>query len=314
MDNIKPIHVFCQRILPLVYAESLSYYEDLCKFRNKLNEVIEWANSYQDELRKYVDAKYTELLNQMLAELQTYKNEVNSRLADQDSKIAGMQTQLDAIITQVQQMIDDNNAQIDQKIIDLENRTNQAIADMEAQVKAQIASLTAYVSAQIAVLYQQMEVNRQLSKDYTDVKIEELRNWLPANTGIMVRDPVDGKIKPIQDCLDNLYDALRYFGLTCMEYDTLNLTCGEYDAKGIMCWEYDRYGKQIFYPYTEPHYAYSEFTGFKVSVQQNLAEIYQYLRANGITCADYDALNLSAQDYDNKDITAYTYDWSGVPA
>lgn len=36
---------FCQKVLPLVYDESLSYYEVLCKLTDKMNEVI----SYIDE-------------------------------------------------------------------------------------------------------------------------------------------------------------------------------------------------------------------------------------------------------------------------
>lgn len=36
---------FCQKVIPLTYDESLSYYEVLCKLTNKMNEVI----SYLDE-------------------------------------------------------------------------------------------------------------------------------------------------------------------------------------------------------------------------------------------------------------------------
>lgn len=32
------------KVLPLIYDESLSYYETLCKLINKVNEIIEYTN------------------------------------------------------------------------------------------------------------------------------------------------------------------------------------------------------------------------------------------------------------------------------
>lgn len=36
----------CQKILPLVYDDSISYYEAICKFQSKLNELIEATNDF----------------------------------------------------------------------------------------------------------------------------------------------------------------------------------------------------------------------------------------------------------------------------
>ena len=75
MNNIRPFRFWCQKVLPLVYDDSLSYYELLCKLVSKVNEVIknendltdewkllkEWANNY---IKETVDSK----LDQMAAE------------------------------------------------------------------------------------------------------------------------------------------------------------------------------------------------------------------------------------------------------
>ena len=42
----------CQKVLPLVYDESLSYYEVLCKVQQKLNELIKINNEIRDEAHK----------------------------------------------------------------------------------------------------------------------------------------------------------------------------------------------------------------------------------------------------------------------
>lgn len=67
--RIEPIRKpCCFKVLPLVYDDSLSYYEVLCKVSAKMNEVIEEINNdletiitskVQEELEKYMlDAMY----------------------------------------------------------------------------------------------------------------------------------------------------------------------------------------------------------------------------------------------------------------
>lgn len=58
--DVKPLHHFrfwCQKVLPLVYDDSLSYYEVLCKVVNYINNLIATNN----EIIKYVDELKAEL-------------------------------------------------------------------------------------------------------------------------------------------------------------------------------------------------------------------------------------------------------------
>lgn len=41
MVNLKYFHFWCQKVLPLVYDDSLSYYELLCKVVHYINDLIE---------------------------------------------------------------------------------------------------------------------------------------------------------------------------------------------------------------------------------------------------------------------------------
>lgn len=57
-DKIAPLKFWTHKILPLVYDESLSYYEVLCKVAQKLNETIEKVNLSTEEvatIREIVD-------------------------------------------------------------------------------------------------------------------------------------------------------------------------------------------------------------------------------------------------------------------
>ena len=79
MSDIKSLKFYCQKVIPLVYDDSLSYYEFLCKVCNKLNEVIasqnELSSSLNDNLFKVIkdivdgwldDGTLMKLLNETL--------------------------------------------------------------------------------------------------------------------------------------------------------------------------------------------------------------------------------------------------------
>lgn len=59
-----PFRFWCQKVLPLVYDDSLSYYELLCKVVSKLNEMAENQNNLSDEIK------------QVAQDLDDFKNQV----------------------------------------------------------------------------------------------------------------------------------------------------------------------------------------------------------------------------------------------
>ena len=60
----RPFRFWCQKVLPLVYDDSLSYYELLCKVVCKLNELAENQNNLSDEIK------------QVATDLDDFKNQV----------------------------------------------------------------------------------------------------------------------------------------------------------------------------------------------------------------------------------------------
>ena len=74
MDKLKPFKFWCQKVLPLVYDDSLSYYEVLCKVVDYLNKVIEDDNTFVNELAR---------LEAALAEVQKIIDEFDTEFAEQ---------------------------------------------------------------------------------------------------------------------------------------------------------------------------------------------------------------------------------------
>lgn len=67
MDDLKDIIFWCQKVLPLVYDDSLSYYEFLCKVCDKVNEIISAQNKTNNELSN-LSANLKSIINDILNE------------------------------------------------------------------------------------------------------------------------------------------------------------------------------------------------------------------------------------------------------
>lgn len=136
IDNLR---YWCNKILPLVYDDSLSYYEVLCKTRAKLNEVIDSTNgllaawnTYKNDIDKAfgeytagLDKKFADLTDKIDADFLRYKDIVNDTIRDefstqerrlkaQDDKIAAQDTQITAISDKVNRFITEYNQTITQ--------------------------------------------------------------------------------------------------------------------------------------------------------------------------------------------------------
>lgn len=78
MTEFKEFKFWCQKVLPLVYDDSLSYYEVLCKvvdyLNNMVNDVNSVINEYDDlrkelaEIREWIDNFSTDYLEKIIAE------------------------------------------------------------------------------------------------------------------------------------------------------------------------------------------------------------------------------------------------------
>lgn len=136
IDNLR---YWCNKILPLVYDDSLSYYEVLCKTRAKLNEVIDSTNgllaawnTYKNDIDKAfgeytagLGKKFADLTDKIAADFFRYKDIVNDtirdefakqeqRLTAQDDKISAQDTQITAISDKVNRFITEYNQTIAQ--------------------------------------------------------------------------------------------------------------------------------------------------------------------------------------------------------
>lgn len=258
-DGISPFRFWVQPILPLAYDDSLSYLEVLLKVKIKLNEVIDWANNYKDELYQYVDQKTKENLDQMQQILSSFQSEINIKLSQQDIKINNMEGRINGLLTTVNNLISqfqqDINNQIaqfqletDTKIRIFSDQITQQINNNEAWVRAQIAAQTAYINAQLEVINTAIANNLIQANEYTDEKIKEALEELTPGGDTNVIYPGDNEEVTIQIAINRLFYQLSYFALTAEEYDGLELTAEEYDSKNLTAYIYDLWARWYLLP------------------------------------------------------------------
>ena len=80
-NSVSALRYWCHKILPLVYDDSLSYYEVLCKVTEKLNEVISNTNNIPEIISEAVaSGGFLDNLQEQIAEL----NDKDSKTATAD--------------------------------------------------------------------------------------------------------------------------------------------------------------------------------------------------------------------------------------
>lgn len=87
-NKILPFKFWCQKVLPLIYDDSLSYLEVLCKVTAKLNELIESDNSQSDAIEE-LQIAVQELIEQE-AQVKEDILELKGRMTTAENDIIGL--------------------------------------------------------------------------------------------------------------------------------------------------------------------------------------------------------------------------------
>lgn len=266
---------YCQKVLPLVYDNSLSYYESLCKLVNKMNEIINEMNALNiDSILDKVDEEIDNQLETINKQMENLTNTVNGVMGNVN-----------------------NSLELYHKQVLLE--LNATTANLTSFVNSQLLTLRKYVDSQDNYILSELRY-----------QIELLKNSFPDLTTVYVKSPYTGKIITIQEAIDELWNNLKVYALTADEYDRQMWSAEEYDNFKLTAYQYDYFAKQFIYKNPEL-YMFSPFTGEYVFYQEVIEGLVTLHRTNALTATEYDTLALTATTYDNKTITAYTYDWNG---
>lgn len=115
-DVLKPfMPMWCQKVLPAVFDQSLSYYELLCKILQKYNELVAIVNAHSEKLENHETRIVT---------LETITKEIQQKLAELDEAVKQNTANIAALTERVNQHDEDIEA-IQAFITGLANSTTQ---------------------------------------------------------------------------------------------------------------------------------------------------------------------------------------------
>lgn len=109
-----------QKVLPLTYDESLSYYEVLCKLRDYINEMGKRLDDYGEQVlaasKAYTDGEIAKSVQQYNQALQQLTNDYNEFADNVTGALRGFQNQMDSNFQRQDNEIAGGRAYTDTKI------------------------------------------------------------------------------------------------------------------------------------------------------------------------------------------------------
>lgn len=277
---INPVMQLACCDVPTVYSNKQSYYECLCYLGYKINECINALNDYQDDYQKYTDDK--------VAELKDYVDGLNSKMKTYvDGRWNDLNTHINSVYTEL----------------------NGDITTLDAKLDAEIARVEADIAEKVEQLNQLIEKVDGDLREYVDLSIEQVYRYIRDYyvNSIKIYDPSTGVYTSIQQALENVYNAVRYFSITAEEFDGVGLTAKQFDDNNLLAAQFDLYGVFIF---GKPSFLYmnNPLTGELQFYQDVISSLADLHRDNPITASAFDALLLTATAFDGKNITAENFD------
>lgn len=109
-----------QKVLPLTYDESLSYYEVLCKLRDYINEMGKRLDDYGEQVlaasKAYTDGEIAKSVHQYNQALRQLENDYNEFADNVTGALRGFQNQMDSNFQRQDNEIAGGRAYTDTKI------------------------------------------------------------------------------------------------------------------------------------------------------------------------------------------------------
>lgn len=138
-DNIPFLRFWCQKVLPAVYDQSLSYYEALCKMGAFLNKMLEELEKMQDNIDALHEA-FVNLQNWVNAEIERFETDMENRFNEFKQEIYDLfeqyKEEADTYINQrLNQYKQETTEWLSQKFEDFKTEANQYIDNILEQYK-----------------------------------------------------------------------------------------------------------------------------------------------------------------------------------
>lgn len=250
------LYPFCQKVLPLVYDDALSYYESLCKIIDKINEIIEAYSTTEEKLQDLVDKAISEFKIYVDEENQKQDKNANIEYEKIYHEISALETKIIDNFNVVIDIINNNNTALQlwvlQEIKDLKKYIDDVIAGKIKEYNPW-QGITSTLSMIINDIYTHMRYGALTAYEYDRLNLsaESYQDYglnavtYDCNAKYILRAAVLGAFNTyglfnsLYCTLGCILDRTKPNSLSAKGYDDLLLSAEDYDNKAITAQNYD---------------------------------------------------------------------------
>lgn len=278
---MKPLHFWCFKVLPLVYDNSLSYYEQLCKLTVTVNEIIGQIDGLDDIIAE---------IQKSLQELEEGRDQLKAEI---QAMLDAMQKQVDGFQDDIDQAIEDMQAEIEKNL----QQFMSLIIQMEQLVSDYQTALKAYVDKNNTEMWNKL-VNYVDSKTYDSLGV-----------GF---NPVYGKTDTVKQSMLDTY-VFDSFGIPANYLKALHLTAKELQDMNIPASEWDTKARVwLWFWWTKKNHIFdmaNPWTGAMDDPRHVLTTLFA-MHQEGVTAKELQDANITVEELDDSQTTAYDFGWS----
>lgn len=126
---ISSIRTRCTPILPAVYSESLSYYEEVCKVVAKMNEIIEIVNNIDDSILEVANHYTDNAVRDMESRVYDAVQEVNSLKEEITKEFDVIVDITEEKLNIIDDRLDEMYSRMEALVVELDERMNISIQE-----------------------------------------------------------------------------------------------------------------------------------------------------------------------------------------
>ena len=309
--KLHPLFFKCHKILPLVYDESLSYYEVLCKVAKSVNETIDAVNNLNDNVTDINGRvnQLTDKVNELAGEINGFEAEINAKF---DALVVQIEAELGEKFEDYDRQFAELSAQTQAELLELQREMNTFMQFTFPQFQAEIRQA---IEEELSLMDAKFDSLEDELKAYIYNELQKILEEIPQH--VWVLDPTTGEYGDIQSVINNFYNVLRYFALTADEFDSLGMTVDELEhivvngvPRGLTCLEWDMYAKLFINVDKDKGKVSDYLDGSLVDLERNVDINNMLLKESGCyECAEFDSIGGDCDTIDALDISAYRWDW-----
>ena len=219
--NIPYMRFWCQKVLPAVYDQSLSYYEALCRMGALLNKMVEQLEDMQDNIDALHEA-FLKLQAWVNAEIERFETDMENRFNEFKQEIYDL----------FQQYKEDADTYINQQLEKYKTETtnwlSQKFEDFKTQANTYIDNLFENYKTETNQIFNQWKTD--FTNQYNQWKQEVEQDI--TNLGDRVTN-IEGDITEINNQIDNL-EQIVTTNFPKFEQETIVFTGSKYYQKAIV--------------------------------------------------------------------------------